>query len=176
MNKNLILIIVAVAVAFLFFKMMKMMKEQSEIMKAQSDVMMAVALKTGALQPVKEEKKIGSRKEATAHKANPEPPAEKSKSPLTAGQKRIMKLFDDEIPKTAGQLRTLYNKTETTKMETKQFNSALWNIRNNKGLIVFEKFEDSDSIWGLVEWFEEEDGEHKLTDEYFSRVIKNNKA
>lgn len=170
MNKNLIIIVAAVIILFVIFKMMKMMKENSEIMKSQSDAIMAIAIKTGAVQPAQEEKKkIAGKKEVESKPAS-EPVVPKKNIVLTVAHKRLVKLFDDEVPKTASQLRTLYNKLAPAPVEAKKFNSMLWNIRNNKGIITFEKFEDSDSVWGLTEWFEQDGENSKLQDEFFSKI------
>lgn len=172
MKQNIITIIVGIAILLLIYKVMKMLQDQSVIMKSQTDIIVAVALKMAIQLPNKQQEPPSIKEKSKTVPVIVGPAVPKKNGVLPTLHKRVMKLFADQIPKTAGQLRTAYNKSATP-MDAKKFNNMVWNMRNNRGLINFEKLEDSDSVWGLTEWFEIGDGGNAtLTDEYFNRIIK----
>lgn len=172
MKQNLLIALGVAVVFFFLWKMMQAGKAQTEMLKSQTDILMAVALKTGAVQaPVARENVASERKETASDKSKDAVKVNKNVI-LTALQKRVIKLFDDETPKTSAQLRAAYNKEHTPALDAKKINNLMWNMKNNKGNVNLETFDDADSAWGLSEWF---DGE-KLSDEYFNRLKNQSKA
>lgn len=177
MKQNLLIALGVAVVFFFLWKMMQAGKAQTEMLKSQTDILMAVALKTGAVQaPVEKEKVASGRKEKTPEKGKENTHEINKNVVLTAAQKRIMKLFEDETPKTSTQIRAEYNKLHTPALDAKKINNLLWNIKNNKGILNLEKFDDSDSAWGLSEWFEMDGENSRLTDYFFNKIKTQSKA
>lgn len=171
---NLIVVIGIIGIILIILKIMQQTKTQTEVSLKHTDLLLAIALKTGAIQPqaVKKEKTAKAKKEKEkvevieAEEVEEESPASLKKIILTPKQKSTLKLlFGDEVPKTASKLKELYNKNAGKPMDTKKFNTLLWNYKS-KGVLNMEKLKDSDSVWGMSEWYEN----NQLSEEFFSRI------
>lgn len=172
---NLIVVVGIIGIILIILKIMQQMKTQNEVSHKHTDLLLAVALKTGAIQPqaVKKEKTAKTKKEKVEveeeidEQEESDEPVQLKKILLTAKQKSTLKLlFGDEVPKTASKLRELHNKNGSKPMDTKKFNTMLWNYKS-KGALDMEKLKDSDSVWGMSEWFETKG---QLSEHYFSRI------
>lgn len=158
-TKDIVIILVLIVILVAIAKMMKSSKEQNA-------VLMAVAIKTGAIDPKSIAKaKAPARSDEEFDDEEDDDGEERPKKiKLKKVQRQTVDLFSDGVPKQIGELRDLYMKKYSDIDKTKFYNT-LYNLKPSKTLNV-EKIDDV-NYWGLGEWFDE-DG--SLYEEYAEKI------
>lgn len=137
------------------------------LMKAsrlQSQMVSAIGVKTGAFGETKKQlpkgKKTGRTDRDDDEDEYEEGGEEETKTnepkkiKLKAIHKNIISLFEDGIPKTTGEIKKLYKKFHSDKVDDVKLNNSIWNLEPSHTLMV--EMVGKVNYWGLPSWFDEE--------------------
>lgn len=150
---NIITLAVVAGIGFLIYKIWRAQQIQNQMM-------MAVAVKTGALETEKKPKTIKAIKEGDNQEEREAP-----KKKLNAFDKKMVDLFSDGIPKKLGDMKKLWISKHGNIDDDKKFNNTMYNLKPAFWL-NFEKI-DGVNFWGLDEWF---DDDGSLFEEYAEKI------
>lgn len=170
--KDYIIIAVLIGIVVMIVKMMKTSKDQNA-------VLMAVAIKTGAVDQRVISKASKKKDDKYDDEEYEEEEQEESndnsntkgtkKVKLKKTQKQTVGLFEDNIPKQIGELRDLYM-SKFSDIDKTKFYNTLYNLKPSNTL-NFEKI-DGKNYWGLGDWFDEEGS---LFEEYADKIAPSTK-
>lgn len=161
-SKDYIFIFILIVILVIVVKMMKTSKEQNA-------VLMAVAVKTGAIDPkMLEKSKVANRNGGGYDDEEEEEDQASSGKPkkvkLKKTQRQTVSLFADGIPKQIGELRDSYM-AKFSDIDKVKFYNTLYNLKPSNTL-NFEKI-DGKNYWGLGEWFDQDGA---LFEEYAEKI------
>lgn len=175
---EIVSIVILVAVLYLVYQLTK-------TNKAQNEVLLAVAIKTGAVKDLGEEgvqiikkKKVDKDDNEEEEEEEEEKGGKDNKKGAGVpkqGPKKIHKqflsLFKDGVPKTTGQIKALYTKNFKELDKTK-FNNTL-QYMTKMDLLGKDKAEGKQNYWGPIDWF---DKDGLMYEDYLEKVEKDDKA
>lgn len=166
-TKDIVSIVILLAVVYLVFQLTKTNKMQTELL-------IAIADKTGAIKKISEEAKEKISKQAKEVEDNDDVDNESGKGKVGAPKsapkkihKQFLSLFKDGVPKTTGQIKALYTKNFKELDKTKFNNTLQYMTKMN--LLGKDKAEGKQNFWGPVDWFDE-DG--MMYEDYLEKAIK----
>lgn len=156
-TKDIIIIFVLIVILAIVLKMQKTSKHQS-------DMLVAVAIKTGAVESLESKPKSIKGNVENDEYDDEDNAKEPKKVKLKKVQKQTVSLFSDGIPKQIGEVRDLYMGKFSDIDKVKLYNT-LYNLKPSN-VLNFEKI-DNKNYWGLGEWFDQ-DG--SLFEEYAEKI------
>lgn len=162
--KEIITIVVLLAVVYMLFQLMK-------TNKVQTDILVAIAGKTGAVPytNIEGKKSVKSKKSNDDDDGNEETESGKVGAPKSKPKKihkQFLSLFKDEIPKTTSQIKELFKKNFYELNATKFNNTIQYMVK--MGLLGKEKgSKGGQNYWGPADWF---DKEGLMYEDYLEKV------